>query len=154
MTSALSAPFQLHYPQCPQNACTRSTCSRTGPYKPMQSTSRAFSTHTHDRACHTSRQWSLSTLTAWTPMNPNAPSRSGLIEWSMPVGIVLLPATRASSGRSVQWLSHMGRDVARHTFRCARDRRSTTCRPSTLLQRRHHTRSRVGHGSPSAPAAE
>jgi hypothetical protein len=31
---------------------------------------------------------------------------------------------------------------------------STTCRPSTLVQRRHRTRSRAGRGSPSTPASE
>eukprot|EP00966_Prymnesium_polylepis_P112081 2592513-Prymnesium_polylepis.1 len=47
------------------------------------------------------------------------PSCCGTIERSMPVGVVMLPAARASSGRSVHWLRHTGRDVARHTFTCA-----------------------------------
>ena len=47
----------------------------------------------------------------------------------MPVGIVMLPAARASSGRSVQWLRRTGRDVARHTFTCAQCRRHVDRRP-------------------------
>ena len=57
------------------------------------------------------------------------PSCSGPIERSMPVGIVMLPVARASSGRSVQWLRHTGRDVARHTFTCAQCRRHVDHRP-------------------------
>ena len=57
------------------------------------------------------------------------PSCSGPIERSIPVGIVMLPAARESSGRSVQWLQHTGRDVARHTFTCAQCRRHVDHRP-------------------------
>ena len=56
-------------------------------------------------------------------------SCSGPIERSMSIGIVMLPATRASSGRSVQWLRHTRRDVARHTFTCAQCRRHVDRRP-------------------------
>eukprot|EP00966_Prymnesium_polylepis_P091526 2118480-Prymnesium_polylepis.1 len=42
--SALSAPAQLHCPEYPHSARIQRTISRAGPYKHMQSTSRAVST--------------------------------------------------------------------------------------------------------------
>ena len=83
----------------------------------------------------------------------NEPSCSGPIERSTPVGIVMLASCRTREQRAVSAVAaaHRSRPRAAHLHMLAM---STTCRPSTLVQRRHRTRSRAGRGSPSAPAAE
>ena len=60
---------------------------------------------------------------------------------------------RTSEQRAVSAVAaaHTSRRGAAHLHMRAM---SSTCRPSTLVQRRHRTRSRAGRGSPSAPAAE
>ena len=68
------------------------------------------------------------------PKGLPCPRCSAPSTWMTPSVIALLPATRARTGPSVQWLRHRRRDVARHTFRCAQGQ--STCRPSTRLQHR------------------
>ena len=60
----------------------------------------------------------------------NAPSCPELIERSMPVGTVLLPAARASTGWSVRWQQRRRRNVVWRTFRCTPCRRHIDRRPS------------------------
>jgi hypothetical protein len=115
----------------------------------MQSTSSAVSTPTCDRARHTAPQCPLScTLTV-------RGRRAQLLRADRAVD-----AGRDRDGfcrTSEQWAvrevaaAHRSRRRAAHLHMRAM---STTCRPSTLVQRRHRTRSRAGRGSPSAPAAE
>ena len=62
----------------------------------------------------------------------NDPSSFGSIERSMPVGMMLLPAARASGKQSVQWLRCMSRDVRGHTCRWSRRRRHVDRRPACI----------------------
>ena len=77
----------------------------------IHSTSRAVSAPTCDRAGHTTPPMAA---LLHADRTANAPSCSGLIEWSMPVGTVLLPAARASTGRSVQRLQARAAQASRH----------------------------------------
>ena len=124
--------------ECMQTTHIEQTLSTAGPYMHMQSIGSALSTPTCDRAGHTTPPMAA---LLHADRTSNAASCSGLIEWSMPVGTVMLPAARASTGRSEQWLQHRRRDMAQHTFTCARCRRHVGRRPWCSAGNAHgHTR--------------
>jgi hypothetical protein len=118
----------------------------------MQSTSSAVSAPTRDRASHTTPPMAAF---GRSPARRLHDQRAQLLRADrlVNVGRDRDASCRTSEQRAVSAVAaaHRSRRRAAHLHMRAM---STTCRPSTLVQRRHRTRSRAGRGSPSAPAAE